>query len=47
MPSSSSSVQQAKQALGDRLRELRLSAGLTGRDLGRLAGWHSSKISLG
>jgi transcriptional regulator with XRE-family HTH domain len=45
MPSSSSSVQQAKQALGDRLRELRIAAGLTGRDLGRLAGWHSSKVS--
>lgn len=45
MTSSSSSVQQAKRALGDRLRELRLGAGLSGRDLGRLAGWHSSKVS--
>ena len=27
------------------MREIRLEAGLSGRDLGRLAGWHSSKIS--
>jgi transcriptional regulator with XRE-family HTH domain len=45
MPTTSSSVQEAKRALGDRLRELRLAAGLTGRDLGRLADWHSSKVS--
>jgi len=41
----SSSAQQALEALGHRLRELRLDARLTGRDLGRLAGWHSSKVS--
>lgn len=41
----SSSAQQALEALGLRLRELRLDARLTGRDLGRLAGWHSSKVS--
>lgn len=45
MPSSSSSVQQAKVALGERLRELRVMADLSGRDLGRFAGWHSSKVS--
>ncbi|WP_377246259.1 helix-turn-helix domain-containing protein [Phytohabitans kaempferiae] len=28
-----------------RLREIRTDAGLTGRDLGRLTGWHSSKVS--
>jgi transcriptional regulator with XRE-family HTH domain len=31
--------------LGNRLREIRTDAGLTGRDLGTLAGWHSSKVS--
>lgn len=41
----SSSVQEAKRLLGDRLRELRADAGLTGRELGRLTGWHSSKVS--
>lgn len=45
MPSPSSSAQQALQTLGLRLRELRIQAGLTGRDLGHRAGWHSSKIS--
>jgi transcriptional regulator with XRE-family HTH domain len=41
----SSSAQHALELLGSRLRELRVSAGLSGRDLGRLTGWHSSKIS--
>ncbi len=45
MANSSSSAQQALQALGDRLREIRIDAGLTGRHLGALTGWHSSKIS--
>jgi transcriptional regulator with XRE-family HTH domain len=45
MSSPSSSAQQALEALGARLREIRLDARLTGRDLGQLAGWHSSKIS--
>jgi len=40
-----SPLQQAKQALGGCLREIRTSAGLTQRDLARLAGWHSSKAS--
>lgn len=43
--SSSSSVQQARQTLADRLAELRREAGLTGRDLARLCGWHASKSS--
>lgn len=45
MNATSSSVQQARQALGNRLREIRLTAGLSGRDLARHAGWHSSKVS--
>lgn len=45
MPPPSHAVVQAKQALGTRLREIRLGAGLTGRDLGDRAGWHSSKVS--
>jgi transcriptional regulator with XRE-family HTH domain len=43
--SPSSSAQQALEALGARLREARVDARLTGRDLGRLTGWHSSKVS--
>lgn len=38
-------VHQAQEALGHRLRDLRKDAGLTGRRLAILAGWHSSKIS--
>lgn len=45
MSSPSSSVQQARQALGLRLREIRVSAGLSGRQLGQLMGRHSAKIS--
>jgi transcriptional regulator with XRE-family HTH domain len=37
--------QEARLALGSRLREIRLDAGLTARDLARLAGWHFTKIS--
>ncbi|WP_394813296.1 helix-turn-helix domain-containing protein [Streptomyces johnsoniae] len=44
MPSSSS-VQHARQALGQRLREIRKHSGLTARALARLAGWHESKCS--
>jgi DNA-binding XRE family transcriptional regulator len=40
-----STVHQAREFLGSRLRELRRDAGLTGRDLASLAGWHSSKVS--
>lgn len=43
--SPSSSVQQAKQALGQRLREIRKDAGLTARELAERAGWHESKCS--
>lgn len=40
-----STVHQARELLGHRLRDLRKDAGLTGRQLAALAGWHSSKIS--
>jgi transcriptional regulator with XRE-family HTH domain len=43
--SPSSSVQQAREALGQRLREVRAEAGLSARDLGRLMERHPSKIS--
>jgi transcriptional regulator with XRE-family HTH domain len=39
------SVQQARQALGLRLRELRHRSGLTGRQLAGQLGWPPSKIS--
>lgn len=39
------SLDEARQALGQQLRELRKDAGLTGRELASLAGWHSSKVS--
>lgn len=38
-------VHQAREALGHRLRDIRKDAGLTGRRMAALAGWHSSKIS--
>lgn len=41
----SGTVHQAREVLGHRLRDLRRDAGLTGRQLALLAGWHSSKIS--
>ncbi|EMF52768.1 MULTISPECIES: helix-turn-helix transcriptional regulator [Streptomyces] len=41
----SSSVQEARQALGRRLREIRKNAGLTARELARRADWHESKCS--
>ncbi|SDU77088.1 helix-turn-helix domain-containing protein [Jiangella alkaliphila] len=41
----SGEVQQARQAMGARLRELRHDAGLTGRALAQLAGWHPAKVS--
>ncbi|MFJ5301517.1 helix-turn-helix domain-containing protein [Streptomyces sp. NPDC088350] len=40
-----SSVQQARQALGRRLREIRKDVGLTARELARRAHWHESKCS--
>jgi transcriptional regulator with XRE-family HTH domain len=39
------SAQQAKEAFGGRLREIRLDAGLTGRQLAHLTGFHFTKIS--
>jgi transcriptional regulator with XRE-family HTH domain len=44
-PPSSSSAWQARQALGARLGELRQDAGLSGRALAALCGWHESKVS--
>jgi transcriptional regulator with XRE-family HTH domain len=41
----SSTVHHAREALGNRLRELRKDAGLTGRHLAALAGWPNSKVS--
>lgn len=43
--SPSSSVQRARQELAERLRELRLDAGLTARALSGAAGWHEAKTS--
>lgn len=43
--SPSSSVQRARQELADRLRDLRLDAGLSGRALSAAAGWHEAKTS--
>ncbi len=45
MPPSSSSLQAARQRLGDQLRELRLSAGLSGRAFAAAAGCQASKVS--
>ncbi|WP_067854385.1 helix-turn-helix domain-containing protein [Nocardia shimofusensis] len=38
-------VHDARAVLGARLRELRVTAGLTNRKLAQLAGWHESKVS--
>jgi transcriptional regulator with XRE-family HTH domain len=43
--SPSSSVQRARQELAERLRDIRLDAGLTGRALSAAAGWHEAKTS--
>ncbi|MFH8796439.1 DUF5753 domain-containing protein [Streptomyces sp. NPDC017941] len=45
MTTPSSSVQEARVALGRRLREIRKDAGLSARALAALAGWHESKCS--
>ncbi|MBH1938785.1 helix-turn-helix transcriptional regulator [Streptomyces sp. AV19] len=46
MPTSpSSSAQAAREALAERLREIRLDAGLTGHDLAVRCGWHKAKSS--
>ncbi|MFF0488214.1 helix-turn-helix domain-containing protein [Nocardia sp. NPDC004068] len=39
------SVQQQREALGQRLREIRKSSGVTARELARREGWHESKCS--
>lgn len=41
----SSAVQQARQDVANRLREIRLDAGLTKRAVAAAAGWHESKCS--
>lgn len=38
-------MQRARQELGERLRDIRLDAGLSGRELSRAAGWHEAKTS--
>jgi len=43
--SPSSSVQRARLELAERLREIRLDAGLTARALSAAAGWHEAKTS--
>jgi len=43
--SPSSSVQRARQQLVERLRDIRLDAGLTARALSAAAGWHEAKTS--
>lgn len=45
MQQSSSSAQQARQILADRLRELRRDAGLTAMELAARAGWERTKVS--
>jgi transcriptional regulator with XRE-family HTH domain len=40
-----SAAQRAKEAFGNRLREIRQDAGLTGRQLAELTGFHFTKIS--
>jgi transcriptional regulator with XRE-family HTH domain len=44
-PAAARQPQQAREALGGRLREIRLDAGLTARALAKLAGWHYTKVS--
>lgn len=43
--SPSSSAQQARQRVAQRLREIRLDAGLSARAIAKEAGWHESKSS--
>ncbi|MBW8792250.1 MAG: helix-turn-helix domain-containing protein, partial [Streptomyces sp.] len=45
MTSPSSSVREARKALGQRLAEIRKTAGLTKRALAQSLGWHESKAS--
>lgn len=41
----SSSIQQAREALAVRLREIRLDSGLSAREVAAACGWHESKCS--
>jgi len=43
--SPSSSVRQAREELAQRLRDIRIEAGLPARAIARAAGWHESKCS--
>ena len=43
--SPSSSVQRAREQVAERLRDIRLDAGLDGRGLSAAAGWHPAKTS--
>ncbi|MCX4684994.1 helix-turn-helix transcriptional regulator [Kitasatospora purpeofusca] len=43
--SPSSAAQSARQALADRLQDLRRDAGLTGRELSARCGWHPAKTT--
>ncbi|WP_371781670.1 helix-turn-helix domain-containing protein [Streptosporangium subroseum] len=43
--SPSSSARRARQGIAQRLREIRLDAGLTARAIAKTAGWHESKAS--
>ena len=45
MGSPASTARLARQALADRLRELRVQAGLTASALAAAAGWHRTKVS--
>ncbi|MEU7303732.1 helix-turn-helix transcriptional regulator [Streptomyces sp. NPDC007206] len=45
MPSPSSRAQEAREAIAGRLRELRLDAGITARELAVRCGWSESKSS--
>lgn len=38
-------MHEARQALGQRLREIRRRSGISGRELARLSGWHETKVS--
>lgn len=44
-PAVTDSVQDARESLGQRLREIRRDAGVTGRELAAREGWHESKVS--
>jgi hypothetical protein len=44
MPSSSSSAQAARERLGAKLRELRVTAGLSGREFATVATCQASKV---